>query len=192
MKTHILCLGDSNTHGYCADPNDCADHGIRFNEEERWTCRLQKALGDEYLVTEEGLSGRTTVFVDPIHESMDAPQRHLCPAQEPRGHRPAHHHAGHERCEGALWCQCRLHCCRHGAAHPQSKERGLLGHQAAQHSGGGTSSHRRRLPRRCDGRWLCGKNLPVWQSSSASSASGRACTSWTQRTASSTRWTSCT
>lgn len=72
MKTHILCLGDSNTHGYCADPNDCADHGIRFNEEERWTCRLQKALGDEYLVTEEGLSGRTTVFVDPIHESMDA------------------------------------------------------------------------------------------------------------------------
>ena len=67
MKTHILCLGDSNTHGYCADPNDCADHGIRFNEDERWTCRLQKALGDEYLVTEEGLSGRTTVFVDPIH-----------------------------------------------------------------------------------------------------------------------------
>ena len=72
MKTHILCLGDSNTHGYCADPNDCADHGIRFNEEERWTCRLQKALGEEYLVTEEGLSCRTTVFVDPIHESMDA------------------------------------------------------------------------------------------------------------------------
>ena len=72
MKKHILCLGDSNTHGYCADPADCADHGIRFNEDERWTCRLQKALGDEYLVTEEGLSGRTTVFVDPIHESMDA------------------------------------------------------------------------------------------------------------------------
>ena len=22
MKTHILCLGDSNTHGYCADPNE--------------------------------------------------------------------------------------------------------------------------------------------------------------------------
>ena len=72
MKKHILCLGDSNTHGYCADPNDCADHGIRFNEDERWTCRLQTALGSDYLVTEEGLSGRTTVFVDPIHESMDA------------------------------------------------------------------------------------------------------------------------
>ena len=25
MKTHILCLGDSNTHGYCADPKDNAD-----------------------------------------------------------------------------------------------------------------------------------------------------------------------
>ena len=45
MKKHILCLGDSNTHGYCADPADCADHGIRFNEDERWTCRLQTALG---------------------------------------------------------------------------------------------------------------------------------------------------
>ena len=72
MKKHILCLGDSNTHGYCADPKDCADGGIRFNEDERWTCRLQAALGSDYLVTEEGLSGRTTVFVDPIHESMDA------------------------------------------------------------------------------------------------------------------------
>lgn len=72
MKKHILCLGDSNTHGYCADPTDCADGGIRFNEDERWTCRLQTALGSDYLVTEEGLSGRTTVFVDSIHESMDA------------------------------------------------------------------------------------------------------------------------
>ena len=72
MKKHILCLGDSNTHGYCADPADCADGGSRFNEEERWTCLLQKALGEEYLVTEEGLGGRTTVFPDPLHESMDA------------------------------------------------------------------------------------------------------------------------
>ncbi|MCI9267590.1 MAG: lipolytic enzyme, G-D-S-L [Lawsonibacter sp.] len=72
MKKHILCLGDSNTHGYCADPSDCADGGIRFNEEERWTCLLQKTLGEEVLVTEEGLSGRTTVFPDPLHETMDA------------------------------------------------------------------------------------------------------------------------
>lgn len=72
MKKHIVCIGDSNTHGYCADPGDCADHGGRFNENERWTCLLQKALGTDYLVLEEGLSGRTTVFQDPLHESMDA------------------------------------------------------------------------------------------------------------------------
>lgn len=72
MKKHIVCLGDSNTHGYCADPGDCADGGDRFNENERWTHLLQKALGDEYLVLEEGLSGRTTVFSDPLHEGMPA------------------------------------------------------------------------------------------------------------------------
>jgi lysophospholipase L1-like esterase len=72
MKKHILCLGDSNTHGYCADPADCADRGDRFNEAERWTCRLQAALGEDYLVLEEGLSGRTTVFQDPLYEGLDA------------------------------------------------------------------------------------------------------------------------
>ena len=72
MKKHIVCLGDSNTHGYCADPSDCADGGDRFNEQERWTCLLQKVLGDDFLILEEGLSGRTTVFTDPLHESMDA------------------------------------------------------------------------------------------------------------------------
>ncbi|MBQ3216914.1 MAG: lipolytic enzyme, G-D-S-L [Oscillospiraceae bacterium] len=70
MKKHIVCFGDSNTHGYCADPMDCEDHGDRFNENERWTRLLQQKLGDEYLVLEEGLSGRTTVFDDPLHECM--------------------------------------------------------------------------------------------------------------------------
>lgn len=70
MKKHIVCFGDSNTHGYCADPRDCADGGDRFNEEERWTCLLQKQLGPEYLVIEEGLGGRTTVFDDPIHGGL--------------------------------------------------------------------------------------------------------------------------
>ena len=70
MKKHILCFGDSNTHGYCADPADCADGGIRFNESERWPRRLQTLLGDGYLVIEEGLSGRTTCFDDPIHEGL--------------------------------------------------------------------------------------------------------------------------
>ena len=71
MKKHILCFGDSNTHGYCADPNDSADGELgRFNEEERWTCLLQQYLGYEYLVIEEGLSGRTTVFDVPLHEGL--------------------------------------------------------------------------------------------------------------------------
>ena len=70
VKKHIVCFGDSNTHGFCTDPNDCMEHGDRFNEEERWTHLLQKALGEDYLVLEEGLSGRTTVFPDPLHECM--------------------------------------------------------------------------------------------------------------------------
>ena len=64
MKKHIVCLGDSNTHGYCARTNG------RFNENERWTCLLGKKLGEDYLVIEEGLSGRTTCFPDPIHEAL--------------------------------------------------------------------------------------------------------------------------
>ena len=68
MKRHIVCFGDSNTHGHCADPADTADGGVRFNEEERWPCVLQELLGKEYLVIEEGLNGRTTVFEDPTCE----------------------------------------------------------------------------------------------------------------------------
>lgn len=73
MKKHILCFGDSNTHGKCADPNDCADNNIsplRFNENERWPMLLQKLLGEDFLVIEEGLTGRTTVFEDPIHYGL--------------------------------------------------------------------------------------------------------------------------
>ena len=71
MKKHILCFGDSNTHGYCADSTDCADGGIRFTEDQRWPRLLQKALAEDYLVIEEGLSGRTTCFDDPIHEGLN-------------------------------------------------------------------------------------------------------------------------
>ena len=86
MRRHILCLGDSNTHGYCPDPRDCADGPLlRFNEAERWTCLLQKAMGDRYLVLEEGLSGRTTVFDDPVEEGLAAlPYLHTCL----KSHRP--------------------------------------------------------------------------------------------------------
>ena len=64
MKKHIVCFGDSNTHGYCAET------GMRFDEETRWSSLLQKRLGDEFLVIEEGLNGRTAVFDDPIYGDM--------------------------------------------------------------------------------------------------------------------------
>lgn len=64
MKRHIVCFGDSNTHGYCAMT------GGRFDETQRWCHLLQEKLGDDFLVLEEGLSGRTTCFEDPIHEGL--------------------------------------------------------------------------------------------------------------------------
>ena len=64
MKKHIVCFGDSNTHGYNAFNNG------RFDETERWTCLLQNLLGHEYQILEEGLSGRTTCFEDPLFEGM--------------------------------------------------------------------------------------------------------------------------
>ncbi len=70
MKKQILCFGDSNTHGYCADPSDCEDSWGRFSQQERWTGLLQQELGEEYHVIEEGLSGRTTVFPDPIEPGL--------------------------------------------------------------------------------------------------------------------------
>ncbi|MBQ4291054.1 MAG: lipolytic enzyme, G-D-S-L [Clostridia bacterium] len=72
MKKHIVCLGDSNTHGSCADPADSADGTRRYNEDERWPCLLQKSLGTDYLVLEEGLSGRTSVVEDPLTEGIPA------------------------------------------------------------------------------------------------------------------------
>lgn len=65
MKKHIVCFGDSNTHGYCTKTNG------RFSEDERWTSLLGRYLGDDYLICEEGLSGRTTVFEDPLFEGLN-------------------------------------------------------------------------------------------------------------------------
>ena len=62
---HIVCFGDSNTHGYRAEDNG------RFDETQRWTQLLQKKLGGDYLLIEEGQSGRTTCFSDPIHEGLN-------------------------------------------------------------------------------------------------------------------------
>ena len=59
---NILCFGDSNTWGYKPDKTG------RFDENTRWTGLLQKKLGSEYHIIEEGLCGRTTVFHDELRE----------------------------------------------------------------------------------------------------------------------------
>ena len=61
----IVCFGDSNTHGY-----NSSNMG-RFTEKERWTCLLADLFGSDYLVREEGLSGRTTSFEDPLFEGLN-------------------------------------------------------------------------------------------------------------------------
>ena len=59
MKS-ILCFGDSNTYGESPE-----GYG-RYERHERWTGILQAALGPDYLVIEEGLNGRTTVWDDAV------------------------------------------------------------------------------------------------------------------------------
>jgi lysophospholipase L1-like esterase len=59
MKT-ILCYGDSNTWGW--NPATLE----RYARDERWPGVLRQELGEGYLVIEEGLPGRTTVWDDPI------------------------------------------------------------------------------------------------------------------------------
>lgn len=51
----ILCYGDSNTWGQTPDKT-----GRRRPLNIRWTGVLQKKLGDDYNIIEEGLSSRTT------------------------------------------------------------------------------------------------------------------------------------
>jgi lysophospholipase L1-like esterase len=69
MKT-ILCYGDSNTHGTKPIDFDMLETEFvpshyRYAREKRWTGVLQRELGSEFLVIEEGLNSRTTVFGDP-------------------------------------------------------------------------------------------------------------------------------
>ena len=74
MKT-ILCYGDSNTWGY--NPST----GKRYGRSERWPGVLRNELGEGYLVIEEGLNGRTTVWDDPI-EGYKSGKEYLIPCLE--------------------------------------------------------------------------------------------------------------
>jgi lysophospholipase L1-like esterase len=58
--TAVLCYGDSNTWGYTASTQE------RMGRWERWPGVLQRELGDDVHVIEEGLSGRTTAFDRPF------------------------------------------------------------------------------------------------------------------------------
>ena len=53
--TTILCYGDSNTYGY--NPVN----GLRYPKDVRWTGVLQKLLGEQYAVIEEGCNGSRTM-----------------------------------------------------------------------------------------------------------------------------------
>ncbi|MDD4080670.1 MAG: GDSL-type esterase/lipase family protein [Eubacteriales bacterium] len=64
-KKHIVCYGDSNTWGYDGET------GGRMDDDARWTRLLQEKLGSDYLVMEEGVNGRTTVFEDPLEEGLN-------------------------------------------------------------------------------------------------------------------------
>ena len=74
MKT-ILCYGDSNTWGYCPATQ------ARYGRNERWAGVLRNTLGEDYLVIEEGLNGRTTVWDDPI-EGYKNGKEYLIPCLE--------------------------------------------------------------------------------------------------------------
>ena len=65
MKKRILCFGDSNTWGYIAGS------GLRYDETIRWPSKLQELLGPDYIVIEEGLTGRTTIFDDPMSPHLN-------------------------------------------------------------------------------------------------------------------------
>ncbi len=57
---NIVFFGDSNTWGF--RPEDALRHAYSV----RYTGKLQKMLGDEYLVYEEGMNGRTAATYDGI------------------------------------------------------------------------------------------------------------------------------
>lgn len=63
-------FGDSNTYGESPEGKG------RYGRDERWPGRLQAALGPEYLVIEEGLNGRTTVWEDEVEQDKSG-KKHL-------------------------------------------------------------------------------------------------------------------
>lgn len=69
----ILCYGDSNTYGCNPEwtPDWDGSRTVRLDKDQRWTGILAERLGQEYEIIEEGLPGRTTVYVDPVNPYLD-------------------------------------------------------------------------------------------------------------------------
>lgn len=62
---HILCFGDSNTHGFIP-------FGGRYDDDTRYTGHLAKMLGPDYKIIEEGMNGRTSSLDDPMEPYRNA------------------------------------------------------------------------------------------------------------------------
>lgn len=71
----VLCYGDSNTYGQTTanKPDD------RYPHDVRWPGVLRGLIGKEWLVIEEGLSGRTTVSNDEIEGAEKNGRTYLRP-----------------------------------------------------------------------------------------------------------------
>lgn len=66
----IICYGDSNTFGYNTA------NSSRFDENTRWTALLQKNLGAEYEIINEGMPNRTG-FVENPEGILFSSQKHF-------------------------------------------------------------------------------------------------------------------
>ena len=62
----ILCFGDSNTWGYI--PNG---HHTQYDENTRFSMVLQKLLGSNYKIIENGLPGRCAINDDPTYNDVN-------------------------------------------------------------------------------------------------------------------------
>lgn len=74
----IICFGDSNTYGY----NPAT--GGRFDENTRWPKVLQKLLGEDYEIFEEGQNGRNISDPDPWEGGTKCGMDYVLPMIETR------------------------------------------------------------------------------------------------------------
>lgn len=83
-KRQILCYGDSNTWG-CIGRWELSElPSERYDTQTRWPCVLQRELGEEFHIIEEGLGGRTTIYV--MNEPWKNGEMYLKPCLN--SHRP--------------------------------------------------------------------------------------------------------